>query len=775
MGKNAPVPPDALSRVVSIALSRPDLSVLSEMLVQVADELGAHGCALWQIEPRLPGMRAPGEESDENLLAIAAGFHDRLHYPEHDLPSDVTSGSVMRTGLPQLIADVSSLSLPERAARWVARTGIGSLCAVPVRVYERPGALTVYRQRAGDWDEREVRLLEYLAVHIPALYHTVRDRVSFRILEEISAIIREAEEDPGAPPQKVRASMQKVCEAVAKGFQCLETAIYLENPLESPGCYRNVATTCPPLLHNEQYRKDEGGFTPWVLRNGPIAVVDVRDFDHSRYLGLDWRYELKLEETVRGALRISADEELPPISFMAVPISLGKRVYGVIRCCAAVRAPYYFARRETDLLELIASRVGHFWSNLIDRQDLNRELDMWQRFAKQVSAFNKSVQNDLTGGATDQRRILRAALSVARDCLIGADYVDVSLADLDRCEITLSAVYDRSGPAEPARGQRAYRFDEDPPRTPAAILYRTRAVFRLEGESPPITGGLPGVRQAVYAPILGDGDFLGMIAVRGKGEVRFPEQANEMLLLLGHLTGLYLRLQVAIEKQAQTYRMFLHQLRSPVFQAHKRAARIREATKDKQMDAVCGLLGKVKLLVINLRLFSNLASGEPIQPDLHVVGPGDLIRPLIELASENRTLWQQNRIGISVDTDSFQFAASLSIDIDLFEQAAGNVLDNFGKYGTFGATITVAASLHDSEMRLSFRGQSIPISPEGAKRAGTRGWRGREAMMRSVDGSGIGLWMAKEVLNAHRGRLEVSATDADGYNEMRMVFPVAKP
>lgn len=231
---NAKIPQDALSRLVSIALSRPDLSVLSEMLLEVARQLDAHGCALWQMEPRLPGMRVREEKGDDKIIAIAAGFVDRLHYPEHDLMSEVPSGVAMKTGLAQRIANFSGVPVPERATAWLSRTGVKSLCSVRVQLDEnRAGALTVYRQRTGEWSEGEVRLLEYFAVHIPALYRTVRDRVSFRILEEVSTILRKIEEYE-ASPEAVQTSVHKVCQAVASGFQCLETAIYLERLFAVP-------------------------------------------------------------------------------------------------------------------------------------------------------------------------------------------------------------------------------------------------------------------------------------------------------------------------------------------------------------------------------------------------------------------------------------------------------------------------------------------------------------------------------------------------------------
>src|SRR5690348_18462603 len=60
------------------------------------------------------------------------------------------------------------------------------------------------------------------------------------------------------------------------------------------------------------------------------------------------------------------------------------------------------------------------------------------------------------------------------------------------------------------------------------------------------------------------------------------------------------------------------------------------------------------LLVINLRLFANLEAGLPVRTDQSVVSPGELVRPLIELASDNRILWQHSHIRSEEHTSELQ-------------------------------------------------------------------------------------------------------------------------
>jgi len=333
--------------------------------------------------------------------------------------------------------------------------------------------------------------------------------------------------------------------------------------------------------------------------------------------------------------------------------------------------------------------------------------------------------------------------------------------------------------------QQRISVTEDPPRTPAAKVFRDKVTLRADAGDPlgkTMLSAFPDFRHAIYSPILVDMRCLGVIAVRGRSPVDYPLRADQMLELLGRLTGLHYQLQAAFKRQAQTYKVFVHQLRNPVFQAWRRAQKLRglsdgfgaSGAAERYIDAVCGLLGKARSLVINLRLFANLEAGLPVRTDQSVVLPGELVRPLIELASDNRILWQHSRIAFRVDTDSFETRGSISVDMDLLEQVAGNVLDNFGKYGYPDSTTTISALTYPNrELAISFRGRSIPVlTLQDSQRAGQKGWRGVEARQLSTEGEGVGLWMTSQIMAAHNGRMEVFPTDQAGYTEIRLVFPL---
>jgi signal transduction histidine kinase len=71
---------------------------------------------------------------------------------------------------------------------------------------------------------------------------------------------------------------------------------------------------------------------------------------------------------------------------------------------------------------------------------------------------------------------------------------------------------------------------------------------------------------------------------------------------------------------------------------------------------------------------------------------------------------------------------------------------------------------------ISVANQGYPLREP--KRLAVRGYRGDEAQ--GSEGSGIGLWIVKNIMLAHKGSLEIIPTTSQGVNDFRLVFPKLK-
>jgi len=771
----------ALSRLVSAALARSDLSVLRDMLLVVAEEVGAHGCALWQVQP--PGRleQNTGDPASlptsTNIFVLADGVPGELICAYHGIPWRSATATAMREGR-VLVPDISRDDRVYRTGDFLVHGEIQSMCSVRIHIDEKTlGALTVYRRELGNLGEASLSLLEFLAEHIPMLYRTVRDRVSFKLIQDVEESIHKAELKSVFSQHALKSLMGSLCQVVAPGFHCLEASVYLENPLEDVGVIRLMGTTCPQFIRQAQYTPNDHGLTQWVWANKtPITVFDLRTFDQSEYPGLDWRDEANVREKTRELLNLSPQAELPPISFMAVPIAMGGKVFGVLRCCAARRGPYYFAEREVKLLQMVAALIGQFWSSAIRRQEMAKEIDSRQEFTRGISALNVAMQASLTGTASDHENILGKALDVICDAVPQASILSASLFDPGSRKLTVRAFRGEAwlsgGEAaiEKRRQRLACSVDENPLRSPSAIAFRKRTLLDLS--EPDFVSIFPGVKRALFSPILGDRECLGVLSVQCTENATLPLPTSAMVELVSRQVGLYLQLAVGLNQLTATYQDFQHQLRSPVFQAYKRMLRIKGNEANYNLEAVKGLLGKAKRVVTSLRLYANLSAGEPIVPPSDLLAFSDLVKHLIEAASDNQVLWRHRQITFTVARETFDPNSIVCVDLDLFEQAVNNILDNAGKY-SFPKTEVVIAGRPNlmGFVAVSFVNEGQTMTEMDAKEAPKRGWRGAAAEQTTGEGSGIGLWIVDHIMRAHGGRLEILPTNAEKKTEIRMIFP----
>jgi signal transduction histidine kinase len=105
-------------------------------------------------------------------------------------------------------------------------------------------------------------------------------------------------------------------------------------------------------------------------------------------------------------------------------------------------------------------------------------------------------------------------------------------------------------------------------------------------------------------------------------------------------------------------------------------------------------------------------------------------------------------------------------DRPAIEQAFGQLISNAVKYSFGGNDIVVSISENRSErvVRVADRGLPLPNPPELAQ-IWDFGFRGRAAKEKHVNGSGIGLYSARKVVNAHWGRMY-----AKGHEELTEFF-----
>jgi len=101
-----------------------------------------------------------------------------------------------------------------------------------------------------------------------------------------------------------------------------------------------------------------------------------------------------------------------------------------------------------------------------------------------------------------------------------------------------------------------------------------------------------------------------------------------------------------------------------------------------------------------------------------------------------------------------------SIDAARFEQVVVNLLDNAVKFSPSGGTLTVRFRGEGGELRLEVGDQGIGIAPDRAARIFERFYRAHDD--RGIGGLGLGLYISKQIVELHGGRIEVSSEPGRG-------------
>jgi signal transduction histidine kinase len=110
------------------------------------------------------------------------------------------------------------------------------------------------------------------------------------------------------------------------------------------------------------------------------------------------------------------------------------------------------------------------------------------------------------------------------------------------------------------------------------------------------------------------------------------------------------------------------------------------------------------------------------------------------------------------------------IDEEAIAIAVSNLLENAVKYGGEPPRIEVRLLLRngDAVIEVGDNGRGIP--EEDSAMIFNRFYRGGDELTRTTRGTGLGLYLVQQIVEAHRGKVEVAATGPSG-TTFRVLLP----
>jgi two-component system, OmpR family, sensor histidine kinase KdpD len=157
---------------------------------------------------------------------------------------------------------------------------------------------------------------------------------------------------------------------------------------------------------------------------------------------------------------------------------------------------------------------------------------------------------------------------------------------------------------------------------------------------------------------------------------------------------------------------------------------------------------------------------EEVTPQLELTDMADLVTVVADQYSRQGT---GRKLSIRKQGDG----AGVMADPELLQLALRQLLDNACKYSVPGSTVTVSIDSQDEWVAIRTSNSHSPIRPSERSRIFERFYRGVEAR-RTAPGSGLGLYVARKIIHAHGGSLDLeTGTTAHQDTAFRLALPRA--
>src|SRR2546428_11558573 len=105
---------------------------------------------------------------------------------------------------------------------------------------------------------------------------------------------------------------------------------------------------------------------------------------------------------------------------------------------------------------------------------------------------------------------------------------------------------------------------------------------------------------------------------------------------------------------------------------------------------------------------------------------------------------------------------SVDGDPDRHRNDLNKLIDNAVKYSPNGGRVEVAVEARDGGVRVAVRDEGIGIAPLEQRRIFGKFYRVDPGLARGVGGTGLGLYICRELVRRMEGRLSVSSEEGKG-------------
>ncbi len=205
-----------------------------------------------------------------------------------------------------------------------------------------------------------------------------------------------------------------------------------------------------------------------------------------------------------------------------------------------------------------------------------------------------------------------------------------------------------------------------------------------------------------------------------------------------------------------------HEFKSPLTSIRQLAEMLQsgrvpsEDRRQKYYDVLVEQSERLSLLTENVLNFAKIEEGKKefrfelvdIKAMLE-----DIVSPIQERVSHD---------GFELELKMESPLSSIQADSTSINQAVTNLIDNAIKYSGEKKRAIVSIFVEDNTLVISVRDFGIGVKKEELNRVFDRFYRGGDELTRTVKGSGLGLALVKQIVEAHKGNVSVESEPGQG-------------
>ena len=237
--------------------------------------------------------------------------------------------------------------------------------------------------------------------------------------------------------------------------------------------------------------------------------------------------------------------------------------------------------------------------------------------------------------------------------------------------------------------------------------------------------------------------------------LRRSDELGDVALAFDEMAG---RIESLVRGQRELLANVSHELRTPLARIRVALDLAAEGSAEEaaaQLSGIAGDLAELERLTSDILASARLELSSA-QPPVRVERTS--AREMVEDAAARfrahypaHPLRVENRCG----------DAQVDVDRMMLRRALDNLLSNAGKHGGPGE-VALLADAGDGRLTIEVRDRGAGIAPEDMEQLFTPFFRADRSRARQTGGLGLGLLLARRIVEAHRGTLEIESNPGDG-------------